>query len=66
MPPRRKLFNHVTKPLEEEGEGVLDAGWQHACLLVRQVGDIIVEVVVIGVSEGKLLINDDSKKASFL
>ena len=66
MPPRRKLFDQGTEPLDEEGEGVLDAGWRQACLLVWRVGDIVVEVVVIGVSERKLLINDDSKKASFL
>ena len=66
MPPQRKLFNHATEPLDEEGEGVTELGWRHACLLVQRVGDIVVEVVVIGVSEGKLLINDGSKKASFL
>ena len=65
MPPQRKLFNQATKPLDEEGEGVPAVGWQQVCLLVWQVGDIVVEVVVIGVLERKLLTNDDSK-ASFL
>ena len=32
--------------------------------MVWRVGDIVVEVMVIGVSERKLLINDDSKKVS--
>ena len=66
MPPQRKLFNQVTKPLDDDGEGVLDAGWRQACLLVQQVGDISKEMVVIGMSERKLLINDGSKKAPFL
>ena len=66
MPPRRKLFDQATEPLDEEGEEMVEAGWRHTCLLVRQVGDIVVEVVVIDVLERKLLINDDSKKVSFL
>ena len=66
MPLQRKLFDHATKPLDKLGEGVLDTGWRQACLLVRWVGDIEKEVEVIGMLEGKLLINDSSKKASFL
>ena len=56
----------MTKPLDELGEGVPKMGWRHTCLLVQRVGDIIVEVEVIGVLERKLLINDNSKKVSFL
>ena len=65
MPPQRKLFDHASKPLDEDGEGVPKLGWRQACLWVRQVGDIV-EEVVIGVLERKLLINGSSKKASFL
>ena len=65
MSPRRKLLDHATKPLDKDGEGVPELGWRQACLLVWQVGDIV-EEVVIGVLERKLLINGGSKKASFL
>ena len=66
MPPQRKLFDHATEPLDEMGKGVPEVGWRYASWLVQQLGDTVVEVVVIGVSERKLLINDNSKKASFL
>ena len=66
MPPQRKLFNQVTKLLEDDGKGVLKLGWRQACLLVQRVGDIVVGVVVFGGLQRKLLINDGSKKASFL
>ena len=62
----RKLLDQVADPLDDNGEGVPELGWRQACLLVQRVGDILVEVVVIGVSVRKLLINDGSKKASFL
>ena len=61
MPPRRKLFDQVTEPLDEEGEGVA------ICLLV---GTVVRRhscgMVVFGMLERKLLINDSSKKVSFL
>ena len=62
----RKLLDQEADPLDDNGEGVPELGWQQACLLVRRVGDIVVEVLVIGVSVRKLLINDGSKKVSFL
>ena len=66
MPPQRKLFDQATEPLDDNGEGVFGTGWWQACLLVQRVGDISKEVVVIGMLEWKLLINDGSKKVSFL